>query len=134
MLEFKVYLDKKLIQRSLLSKGEITVGRSSENDLVLPNQHVSRLHLVIAQEGDAFRLEDRSSNGVLLDGKPVAGSTLLPRSASWGSTRLRSIAPVGRRITPSRFRRKHPRLSCKKKIDDKRPPLPTRLSAAISES
>ncbi|MCG3117204.1 MAG: sigma 54-interacting transcriptional regulator [Candidatus Manganitrophus sp. SA1] len=84
MLEFKVYLDKKLIQRSLLSKGEITVGRSSENDLVLPNQHVSRLHLVIAQEGDAFRLEDRSSNGVLLDGKPVAGSTLLPPQCKLG--------------------------------------------------
>ncbi|TAK00894.1 MAG: FHA domain-containing protein [Candidatus Manganitrophaceae bacterium] len=78
MLELKVYLDKKLIQRSLLSKGEITVGRSSENDLILPNPHVSRLHLVISKEGDAFRLEDRSSNGVLLDGNPVAGSVLLP--------------------------------------------------------
>ncbi|GEM_PF-2486039 len=78
MLELKVYLDKKLIQRSVLSKGEITIGRSSENDLVLPNQHVSRLHLVISQEGDHFRLEDRSSNGVLLDGKAVAGSALLP--------------------------------------------------------
>jgi DNA-binding NtrC family response regulator len=84
MLEFKVYLDNKLIQRSLLSKGEMTIGRSAENDLVLPNPHVSRLHLVIVQEGDAFRLEDRSSNGVLLDGKPVIGSTLLPPQCRLG--------------------------------------------------
>ena len=78
MLEFKVYLEKKLIQRIVLSKGEITIGRSAENDLVLPNPHVSRLHLVIAQDGECFRLDDRSSNGVLLDGKPIAGPTLLP--------------------------------------------------------
>jgi DNA-binding NtrC family response regulator len=78
MLEFKVYLDKKLIQRIVLSKGEITIGRSAENDLVLPNPHVSRLHLVIAQDGESFRLQDRSSNGVFIDGKPVDGSTLLP--------------------------------------------------------
>jgi DNA-binding NtrC family response regulator len=62
----------------------MTIGRSAENDLVLPNPHVSRLHLVIVQEGDALRLEDRSSNGVLLDGKPVIGSTLLPPQCRLG--------------------------------------------------
>lgn len=115
MLEFKVYLDNKLIQRALLSKGEITVGRSSENDLVLPNQHVSRLHLVIAQEGETFRLEDRSSNGVLLDGKPVAGSTLLPAQCRLG------VYPF--------------EIDCARRQEDHTVPIPKRaLQAALQEA
>ncbi len=115
MLEFKVYLDKKLIQRSLLSKGEITVGRSSENDLVLPNQHVSRLHLVIAQDGDTFRLEDRSSNGVLLDGKPVTGSTLLPPQCRLG------VYPF--------------EIDCSRRQDDQTAPIPKKaLQAALQHA
>ena len=73
MLELKIFQDKKLIQKTVLSKREITIGRSIDNDLILPNEHVSRLHAVIARNGDGFLLEDRSSNGILVNGKRVSG-------------------------------------------------------------
>jgi transcriptional regulator with PAS, ATPase and Fis domain len=78
MLEFRVFLNKKLIQKAVLSKGKINIGRSVDSDLVLRHEHVSRLHVVIEQEGDVFRLEDKSTNGVLLDGQRITESTHLP--------------------------------------------------------
>ena len=77
MLEFRVLLDNKLVQKKVTSKASITIGRSEANDLVLHNKHVSRSHVVIKQEGDEFRLEDRSSNGVLVDGQRTSRSVLL---------------------------------------------------------
>ena len=78
MLELRIFLDKKLIHRTTLSKGTITIGRSPDNDVVLANQHVSRLHAVIEQVGEAFTVEDRSSNGLLLDGERVPRTSVLP--------------------------------------------------------
>ena len=78
MLEFRVYLDKKLIQKTVISKGQINIGRSSNNDIVLQNMHVSRLHVVIEQAGDGFRVIDKSTNGILMDGNRVPESFLLP--------------------------------------------------------
>lgn len=78
MLEFKVFLDNKLISRTVLSKGQITVGRTPDNDLVLQNKHVSRHHLTIERDGEGYRLEDKSSNGILLDGQKVPRSASLP--------------------------------------------------------
>ncbi|NKE69294.1 sigma 54-interacting transcriptional regulator [Candidatus Manganitrophus noduliformans] len=80
MLELKIFQDKKLIQKVVLSKREITVGRSADNDLILPDEHVSRLHAIIARRGEEFLLEDRSSNGVFVNGKKVSGvAPLAPR-------------------------------------------------------
>lgn len=78
MLEFKIFLEKKLIQRTMVSKGRITIGRSAENDVVLPNKHVSRLHAVIEQVDEEFRLQDHSTNGILLNGKKIPGTSYLP--------------------------------------------------------
>src|SRR3972149_9911669 len=78
MLEFTGYLDKKLIQKTVISKGQINIGRSSNNDIVLQNMHVSRLHVVIEQAGDGFRVIDKSTNGILMDGNRVPESFLLP--------------------------------------------------------
>lgn len=78
VLELNIFLDKKLIRRAFIPKSRMTIGRSSTNDLVLFNEHVSRLHVVIRQEGDLFHLEDKSSNGVLINGTKVLGSATLP--------------------------------------------------------
>jgi transcriptional regulator with PAS, ATPase and Fis domain len=78
MLEFRVFLNKKMIQRTVISKGQISIGRSADNDLSLRNEHVSRLHVIIQQNGDNFRIEDKSSNGVLLDGQRVSQPVFLP--------------------------------------------------------
>src|SRR5581483_7316459 len=73
MLELKIYQDKKLIQKVVFSNKKITIGRSADNDLILPDEHVSRLHAVIERNGDEFLLADRSSNGVLVTGEKVSG-------------------------------------------------------------
>ena len=78
MLEFRVLLDNKLLQSTVISKGHITIGRSSENDIVLQDKHVSRLHVIIEQDGNEFRLRDMSSNGLLLDGVRVSSDAVIP--------------------------------------------------------
>jgi pSer/pThr/pTyr-binding forkhead associated (FHA) protein len=56
-----------------LALPENSVGRLTENTVVLNSARVSRRHAVIRRNGDAVELEDvGSSNGTLLNGSPVA--------------------------------------------------------------
>src|SRR6185437_2151076 len=50
----------------------LTVGRGSDNDLVLadPNRHLSKNHCVIAFDGRGYTVTDTSTNGVFLDNQP----------------------------------------------------------------
>ncbi|HEY2105131.1 MAG TPA: FHA domain-containing protein [Candidatus Binataceae bacterium] len=53
------------------------IGRSLDNDLVLPDQSISRHHASIAMVDGAFRLHDLDSqNGCFVDGKKVSQATL----------------------------------------------------------
>ena len=53
------------------------IGRSLDNDLVLPDQSISRHHASIAMVDGAFRLHDlNSQNGSFVDGKKVSQATL----------------------------------------------------------
>lgn len=55
-------------------KPEVTIGRSTSCDLVLPHSSVSRVHAVVRIEGaDAFVVEDRSSFGCFVNGEKVEG-------------------------------------------------------------
>jgi hypothetical protein len=60
-------------------KGVATrIGRRSDNDVVLPDQRVSRHHAVIIDTGTSFVLIDaRSANGVELDHIRIRGSAPL---------------------------------------------------------
>jgi SARP family transcriptional regulator, regulator of embCAB operon len=60
-------------------KGVATrIGRRSDNDIVLPDQRVSRHHAVIIDTGTSFVLIDaRSANGVELDHNLIRGSAPL---------------------------------------------------------
>jgi SARP family transcriptional regulator, regulator of embCAB operon len=60
-------------------KGVATrIGRRSDNDVVLPDQRVSRHHAVIIDTGTSFVLIDaRSANGVELDHNRIRGSAPL---------------------------------------------------------
>lgn len=50
--------------------GKVTIGRSSENDIVLTHPGVSRLHAVIRRQGSDYILTDNGSmNGVLVNGQ-----------------------------------------------------------------
>jgi uncharacterized protein (TIGR02996 family) len=60
-------------QRFVFDKAEITIGRVSGNDLVLPNAGVSRRHARLAVKGDRFLLIDlKSTNGTFVNGRRIA--------------------------------------------------------------
>jgi pSer/pThr/pTyr-binding forkhead associated (FHA) protein len=65
-------------RRLQLRQGMATkIGRSLDNDLVLPDQSISRHHASIAMVDGAFRLNDlNSQNGSFVDGKRVSEATL----------------------------------------------------------
>jgi transcriptional regulator with PAS, ATPase and Fis domain len=84
MLEIKVYINNKLMQKTTLAKNRITIGRSEENDIVLADQWVSRLHAVIQRRGSRYYLEDHSSNGTLLDEVRITDSRPMSEECSVG--------------------------------------------------
>ncbi len=56
---------------------EIKIGRSPDNEIVLTNPSVSRLHAVISQKGSGYQIDDQGSmNGVLLNGMSVSSMGL----------------------------------------------------------
>ena len=57
-----------------LSKPLVTIGRGAANDLVLPDNSVSRFHAVIkCQDGQAFIADRNSTNGVVIEGQRISG-------------------------------------------------------------
>jgi len=53
-------------------EGEVTIGRTSDNVIVLKDRGVSRRHAVIREEGGVYTLEDlNSSNGTRLNGRRI---------------------------------------------------------------
>jgi sigma-B regulation protein RsbU (phosphoserine phosphatase) len=68
------------MRRAAIVAPSLTIGRGSDNGLILPTLDVSRHHARILLRNDSARIEDLgSTNGTWLDGKRVAGETpLLP--------------------------------------------------------
>lgn len=65
-------------QKYALGPQRITIGRGTENDIVLRHTGVSRLHAVIEQQnGNYFILDKRSTNGLLLNGSIVDKKRML---------------------------------------------------------
>ena len=60
----------------LLKEGkEVVVGRSSELDIVLMEDMVSRRHAVLVQRGDKIHVEDRgSTNGTFVNGEKISAA------------------------------------------------------------
>lgn len=57
----------------------ITIGKSRQCDVVLPDDSVSRQHVEIVREGDAYRVVDRgSTNGSFVGGARVTDAFLKP--------------------------------------------------------
>lgn len=56
----------------------LTIGRSEECDIALPDRQVSRYHVRINWQGDGYQLEDLGSkNGTHVNGQEVQGSVPL---------------------------------------------------------
>lgn len=73
-----------------LSAERVTLGTSPDNDIRLNDRFVSRHHAEIRQGPEGVTIADlKSSNGTLIDGKPVSQAHLEPGSTlTLGSTRL----------------------------------------------
>jgi adenylate cyclase len=61
-----------------LTKPLVTIGRGAANDLVLPDNSVSRFHAVIkCQDDNTFIADRNSTNGVLIEGNRITGEQQL---------------------------------------------------------
>lgn len=59
-----------------LNKETTSIGRSSLNDVCLPDPAVSRTHLIIVRKGDQFIVTDKSTNGTFINDKRVSSCQL----------------------------------------------------------
>ncbi len=59
-------------QRWPLDKSRLTIGRSPDCDIILPDRVVSRRHACIERhDGEYFIVDDKSKNGTFVNGRPV---------------------------------------------------------------
>jgi serine phosphatase RsbU (regulator of sigma subunit)/pSer/pThr/pTyr-binding forkhead associated (FHA) protein len=59
-------------ERFPIARPRVTIGRSRESDIFLPDQWLSRNHAAIEERPDGFYVNDLSSkNGTLLNGEPL---------------------------------------------------------------
>ena len=82
MIGIKLFQGHRLLHRTTLTTRRVTVGRSSDNDIVLNDAMVSRVHAVIERQGNRYYLSDHSTNGTSLDNVPVVRPGLMPRECT----------------------------------------------------
>ena len=64
-------------RRFAIGGSPVTFGRDNDNDIVIPDPSVSRLHAEIRQEADGYVVVDRgSSNGTWVNGAAIAAHRL----------------------------------------------------------
>ena len=62
-----------------LKKEYINIGRMDDNDIVLPNAHISRYHAQIKGLDGKFLLVDmQSTSGISVNGNPITSKELAP--------------------------------------------------------
>jgi len=65
--------------RYKLKRGKMTAGRSSQADITIDDQRISRIHCVFEWVGDTIMVEDKgSTNGIFYDSKKVTSAVLQP--------------------------------------------------------
>lgn len=76
---------------------QITIGRTIDNDIVLPDPGISRQHLSIRDKGGAYIVKDLgSSNGTLLNGKKITEEVIKAGDIiTAGGARIRFEGPTG---------------------------------------
>ena len=68
MLSISIKFNEKVLKTIESEKNEITIGRSAENDIIIENLAVSKLHARIVEQGGAYYIEDlNSTNGTYLN-------------------------------------------------------------------
>jgi pSer/pThr/pTyr-binding forkhead associated (FHA) protein len=83
-----------------LREGATRIGRSVAADICIEDSTVSRRHAIVMREGDTVRvLDDRSLNGLFVNGERTTGKTLVDGDVvSVGRHELLFEAPSKRAI------------------------------------
>lgn len=77
---YLIYHDSGTLQTMALGPGSMRIGRSLSADLRFEDPTVSRRHAVLVGEEDAVRvLDDRSLNGVFVNGRRISSHVLEDR-------------------------------------------------------
>jgi diguanylate cyclase (GGDEF)-like protein len=72
-----VYIGNDSGRRQKLHRGTMTIGRSSQADITIKDDHISRIHCIIEWLGDTIRIDDQgSTNGIYVDSKAVSQAIL----------------------------------------------------------
>ena len=68
MLTISLKFNEKILKTIESDKNEIMIGRNAENDIVVENLAVSKLHARIVKQDEAYYIEDlNSTNGTYLN-------------------------------------------------------------------
>ncbi|WP_224371758.1 sigma 54-interacting transcriptional regulator [Hyalangium versicolor] len=59
------------VLRVALERQRLVLGRAEDNDIVIPDPHVSRQHVALLLDGSRCLLEDLSGHGTLVAGQPL---------------------------------------------------------------
>jgi pSer/pThr/pTyr-binding forkhead associated (FHA) protein len=77
MPEIVVKFDNKVVERIVTEKDRVSIGRTSDNDIVLDNRGVSRKHARIEfNSGDAVVIDNESLNGTFVNNRKVNEESL----------------------------------------------------------
>ena len=72
-----IYIGNDSGRRHKLHRGTMTIGRSSQADITIEDDHISRIHCIIEWMGDTIRIDDKgSTNGIYVDSKAVSHALL----------------------------------------------------------
>lgn len=64
----------------LADRSPITIGRSDDNDVVIADPHVSRLHATLVYQDGSWNLLSLGRHGTLLGDRPVSEAKLMDRT------------------------------------------------------
>jgi pSer/pThr/pTyr-binding forkhead associated (FHA) protein len=78
MPEIVVRFEEKVIERVVAEKQRLTIGRTTDNDIVLDNRGVSRRHAMIEMgpSGQAVIIDNESLNGTFVNQRKVSEEVL----------------------------------------------------------
>ncbi len=97
----RIYVGKILKAQYELTKDVTRIGRSRDNDIVLPGRGVSKHHAVIEKHGNRYVLKDRqSANGTFVNGERVSEQALNFRDEIQILENTLVFMPVAKRILP----------------------------------
>jgi len=72
-----IYIGNDGGRRHKLHRGTMTIGRSSQADITIEDDRISRIHCILEWMGDTIRIDDKgSTNGIYVDSQAVSHALL----------------------------------------------------------